>query len=609
MGIIKSVWVIFTLCVLIFVSRPDAAKAQNELRLAGIAQTEAGIVLYGIDDSSTLQVAGNLPGSFTLNEPSDGQWSIPSFDSLAISPSGYQIAFSAQNAENIALFLYDLRSSNLLQRDIPILVVPEWSPNGDFILLKPRFGPTASFQVPPETFIYEITSGTLVQLHDTPSQIEVGFTWKPDSTGLAYLAPSSPCEAPCRWLDDLYWISWDATAVQRLTSLAATTPFDMYPGICGFEWSLSNERLYYGAGCSGGESSVDSPVALYSVDMQGNNRLEVNISEYFPEDTNFEIIDLAPGLDGGVYTVVYSRNKLDNQSTRIWRIIHVTQEGAIRLINAFEADAFLYDASISPDGEKLALLGYRIGLEGSGILRVVNLLTGESYIDQGLAQGACEAVWLDENTLVYTASIEGDCASAQIEDLSTWLLNTSTGAVINLPYATSESVVLLRRIDTIILSPTPTPTPTPTLTPTVVSTDTPTGTPVPTDTPTDTPTFTLTPTPTPTATYPPFQPLSACWVRHWNGTGSTEWRITNPNPVPLSSNPETKVRYNWRVYNQPNGQGNLLQAGLNWDNASPNPLNTSYAQSLRLEWYLWMGNERTPILGHVVVNADSTGQC
>jgi hypothetical protein len=56
---------------------------------------------------------------------------------------------------------------------------------------------------------------------------------------------------------------------------------------------------------------------------------------------------------------------------------------------------------------------------------------------------------------------------------------------------------------------------------------------------------TATPAATNTATLPAYQPLTVCWVQHWNGTGSTEWHITNPNPVPLSSNPDTKMLYNW----------------------------------------------------------------
>src|SRR5690606_19304203 len=58
---------------------------------------------------------------------------------------------------------------------------------------------------------------------------------------------------------------------------------------------------------------------------------------------------------------------------------------------------------------------------------------------------------------------------------------------------------------------------------------------------------------------PPYTSPTACWVQHWNGQGHTEWQITNPNNVPLVSQPDTKLRYNWRVYDAPNASGNILQ--------------------------------------------------
>jgi hypothetical protein len=110
-------------------------------------------------------------------------------------------------------------------------------------------------------------------------------------------------------------------------------------------------------------------------------------------------------------------------------------------------------------------------------------------------------------------------------------------------------------------------------------------------------------------TTPSYQNLSVCWVKHWNGTGSTEWRITNPNPVPLQSNPEVKIRYNWYVYNQLNAQGSLLQSATNWDNANPNPVNTVYAQSMKVEWFLTTNGQNGAVLGTAVANANSSGIC
>lgn len=118
-----------------------------------------------------------------------------------------------------------------------------------------------------------------------------------------------------------------------------------------------------------------------------------------------------------------------------------------------------------------------------------------------------------------------------------------------------------------------------------------------------------TPTPTATPALPDYTPPSVCWVRHWNGQGSTEWRITNPNPVPLSTNPDTKLRYNWKVYSAFDAGGSVLQSAQAWDNPNPNPVNTVYAQSMKLEWYLTIDGQDTAILGMQIANANAGGSC
>ncbi|QPC82413.1 VCBS repeat-containing protein [Phototrophicus methaneseepsis] len=214
---------------------------------------------------------------------------------------------------------------------------------------------------------------------------------------------------------------------------------------------------------------------------------------------------------------------------------------------------------------------------------------------------------------------------------------TNTPTITNTPTATSTptetSTPTLTETPTATLTPSETPTYTPTYTPTETvtpsitttftstATYTPTMTFTPSDTPTVTPTVTssytpspsATPIPTltlsPTASYPPYQGLTACWIQHVNGSGGTQWRVTNPNPVPISTNPEVKLRYNWASYDSFNATGTIKQSAQSWDNTILNPLNTPYSLSLRLEWFLVIGGQPTPILGSLIVNADSTGAC
>jgi hypothetical protein len=75
---------------------------------------------------------------------------------------------------------------------------------------------------------------------------------------------------------------------------------------------------------------------------------------------------------------------------------------------------------------------------------------------------------------------------------------------------------------------------------------------------------------------PDFEPLNAYWVRDLDET-QTEWRIENPNPVPLSTNPDAPVRYNWTAYDAFDAQGSVVASDSGLENNSiPNPLITMF---------------------------------
>ncbi|MEM6910373.1 MAG: Ig-like domain-containing protein [Verrucomicrobiota bacterium] len=106
------------------------------------------------------------------------------------------------------------------------------------------------------------------------------------------------------------------------------------------------------------------------------------------------------------------------------------------------------------------------------------------------------------------------------------------------------------------------------------------------------------------ADWPAYQDLDLIWETHVNGQGSTKWRVDNPNNVPLDSNPDSKVRYNWYSYSDYHATGTVVQSASAWDNQDPNPLDTAYAKSMKLEWYLVVDGNTSPILGCVIANAD-----
>lgn len=122
-----------------------------------------------------------------------------------------------------------------------------------------------------------------------------------------------------------------------------------------------------------------------------------------------------------------------------------------------------------------------------------------------------------------------------------------------------------------------------------------------------TPDETIPPEATPTlSAYPPFEPLTVCFVGHRRDDQFSEWEIINPNPSPLSVNPLIEIHYDWAVYEDFNGGGDVIQEVEAGDYATPS---TPYARSMWLVWYLVINGQPTEALGQTLVNADVSGRC
>jgi hypothetical protein len=181
------------------------------------------------------------------------------------------------------------------------------------------------------------------------------------------------------------------------------------------------------------------------------------------------------------------------------------------------------------------------------------------------------------------------------------------------PTATPTATAVPTNTPTFTATATNTPTETPTFTATATNTptETPTFTATATNTPTETPTFTATATNTNTSTPTPVRAvdLSACWIGHQNGQGSTQWNITNLNPLPISASPQVKVLYDWFVYSDFNAQGTIVQQATAWDTNGDVLVNTAYAKSLRVEWYLSVPGNGNPARFELTINASEDDRC
>ncbi|MEL6525626.1 MAG: hypothetical protein AAFQ07_07945, partial [Chloroflexota bacterium] len=94
-------------------------------------------------------------------------------------------------------------------------------------------------------------------------------------------------------------------------------------------------------------------------------------------------------------------------------------------------------------------------------------------------------------------------------------------------------------------------------------------------------------------------PLSVCWTGDQGD--ATAWYIDNPNPVPLTSNPERKVRFNYAT--------NGGQSVSGWDNTGRTRIQTPHATSIPVEWYLGSGGQSGGILGSTSASTGSGSLC
>ncbi len=99
-------------------------------------------------------------------------------------------------------------------------------------------------------------------------------------------------------------------------------------------------------------------------------------------------------------------------------------------------------------------------------------------------------------------------------------------------------------------------------------------------------------------------PFQLCWIGDQGNSSS--WNIYNPHPVPLSSNPQRKVRFNWYALDE---QGRILQQGKRWENGGITRHNTVKAASLKVEWYIVTDNQEGEIIGTTVIEAREDFRC
>ena len=233
-----------------------------------------------------------------------------------------------------------------------------------------------------------------------------------------------------------------------LTNLGAAITGDVFRSICKPHWSPANQRIYFVVGC--GYTGIHFEW-LYSVDLAGNLRLEFDPT-VSNTPSNTTVIDVSirtvmSVTDSPVYVTTFSQ---EPGSGIVWRILALDSVGnsstVFEAINPVEGD-FLQTASLSPNGQYMALAGNELGSGVNGGLAIVDLnsLGVIASKPAGTMDIACTMIWHDSQTLIYSQIEFGTCTR----------FNIST-AVVSYDFANDSTMTLVSDTETAaVLLPVP----------------------------------------------------------------------------------------------------------------------------------------------------------
>lgn len=132
---------------------------------------------------------------------------------------------------------------------------------------------------------------------------------------MTYSEANPNCTAPCIRSVDLFWLDLPTQTASRLTDIGRQLLNEVsaetlqYYSVCSpgrLNWSPSNRRVYYAITCFDGGDQPHS--YLYSTDLMGDHRLEVDLPSLYPEDL-YTVIVGTHVTEDTIYFVVESETR------------------------------------------------------------------------------------------------------------------------------------------------------------------------------------------------------------------------------------------------------------------------------------------------------------
>ncbi|MCB9460540.1 MAG: PD40 domain-containing protein [Anaerolineaceae bacterium] len=428
-----------------------------------LRQTDTQLEFLNLNADGSTTLVGSIPG-LGLYPNLGSTWSILVPIDVAPSPDGEQVAFTAMNGITLGnptvLFIVDLNPVRVRQFEIPDIASVTWSPSGDAILLGPpshyigeRIGESG------EIYLFNIANETLSLVIASEENSIVSYIdevlWSPDGQRIVmvYDIPSAD-----RFVEEIALINRDGTSFQPLTNMADLTPetitnnygYVVYRDVCfieKIEWSESNARFYYAQVC--GEAPFQS-IAVYSVDLSGNNRIELDLAAYFSENfgldfTGQKFTNLLVAEDT-IWLVVR-----ESKSTLNLDIIRISGPNNAEIVASYP-DQIASFAAIS-EGKTGIAITTASGVSSEQFVLDVDIATDQINTltlpknENGLV---CQVVWLDNETIIVSEDENYICAPRAPQTYrpsSAFIWRPDTGIIepVDFGSASNQGLILPRR--------------------------------------------------------------------------------------------------------------------------------------------------------------------
>ncbi len=400
-----------------------------------VAQNENTLSIYGLNPVHELEKLWTLTPEFQpfryseVDDLTGETLYIPHVNDIVPSPDGCYIAVVTAETPNRGfgnrqLFIYSVLDSNIQQIDLepqidflsPNLL---WSPESQHLAI------AIDGEHSGDIYVYSVSDAVTTRFASTEQDaFSTYFQWL-DKETLAFIQRETGENST--YIETIHVRSLDEMLNQQLITLSEHA----FPAL--LTWNAQAQRLFYSTGYLNSDNSV------YSIDLEGNHRLELELTGSPSDETS----DGRAARKNMVTGIVANEKSGDTYIfTNLNHVFQISFEGDVStLLEATAATLAMNDASIATSGDSLAIL--RLHTQTDRQVDVMSLTTSQIEPNPILTGNICSFFQLTDTQLLYTAGAS-TCLHEKVHDL--YLFDASTKSTVNLTDHLDETVWLLTHL-------------------------------------------------------------------------------------------------------------------------------------------------------------------